>query len=218
MTRQRGSEHLSGKPFGDAMQLEEFLKICRSIKPNKRGCKIWTGVITAKRYPGPRIGNEQKRGNRVVLSAKLGRPIRPGFCACHECDTPLCVNEDHLYEGTHQDNMKDAFYRGRVARGERSGARRHPEKVPRGDAHYSKIHPEKVARGDKHGSRTHPEKWARGERVGSAKLTEPQVLDIRRKHSEELSICALGREYRMSAMSIWDVVHRKTWKHIEEVE
>ncbi len=45
--------------------------------------------------------------SRVMLTAKLGRPIAPKMMACHTCDAPACFNPEHLYEGTHADNMRD---------------------------------------------------------------------------------------------------------------
>jgi hypothetical protein len=49
--------------------------------------------------------------NRAVLEIKLGRPILPGFLACHHCDNPPCCNPGHLYEGTSGDNNRDAWQR-----------------------------------------------------------------------------------------------------------
>lgn len=57
--------------------------------------------------------------HRFSLELKLGRPIKPGMYACHTCDYPPCVNPNHLYEGTHQDNVNDAVRRDRHKRGER---------------------------------------------------------------------------------------------------
>lgn len=33
---------------------------------------------------------------------------------CHHCDTPACWNPDHLFVGTHKDNMRDAYSKNRV--------------------------------------------------------------------------------------------------------
>lgn len=39
-------------------------------------------------------------------------PLGDNFC-CHHCDNPLCVNPEHLRQGTNQDNVNDKMKRGR---------------------------------------------------------------------------------------------------------
>ena len=101
---------------------EHYLsKIDRS---NSEGCHPWTGAKRGRTYHGAySIGPWGKPGtryvgaHRIMLEMKLGRPIRPGFFACHTCDYPRCCNPDHLWEGTAKDNMQDAAKKGRTIKG-----------------------------------------------------------------------------------------------------
>lgn len=58
--------------------------------------------------------------HRIAWEMKNG-PIPPGLFGCHKCDTPSCVNPDHLFLGTIQENFDDMRQKGRHPFGERIG-------------------------------------------------------------------------------------------------
>lgn len=80
------------------------------------GCWIWTAARDSSGYGVVRVAGRQERAHRLSWMVFRG-PIPSGACVCHTCDNPQCVNPDHLWVGTHQDNMDDKVRKGRVPRG-----------------------------------------------------------------------------------------------------
>lgn len=54
-----------------------------------------------------------RRVHRVAWILKHGE-IPTDKEICHTCDVRSCFNPDHLFVGTHLDNMRDAMQKGRV--------------------------------------------------------------------------------------------------------
>ncbi len=82
------------------------------------GCIISTLCKNSRGYANKRmlVDGQWKTFtvHRLVLAHKLGRPIKPGYCACHTCDIRNCINPDHLWEGSVKENSRDRFDKGRI--------------------------------------------------------------------------------------------------------
>ena len=97
------------------------------------GCWLWTGAIGASGYGNFSIDDATVGAHRVAFRLANGR--EPVGLLLHSCDNRRCVRPEHLREGTQAENLQDAVARGRVASGDRNGARLHPERLARGEAH-----------------------------------------------------------------------------------
>lgn len=75
-------------------------------------CWLWTGVVVNGYGALSADARKNMRASRLSWEMHHG-PIPPGMLVCHKCDTPLCVNPDHLFLGSGRDNMQDCLRKGR---------------------------------------------------------------------------------------------------------
>ena len=158
-------------------------------------CWEWQGARIPAGYGSinPKAHEGEKLAHRLVWHVTYG-PIPEGQWVLHKCDNPPCCRPDHLFLGTHRDNMTDMASKGR------QWTQRYPERVVRGDAHPMRRNPDLL-------------KW--GERNPRAKLTEGQVVEIHRRYAAGgISQPALAAEYGVDQALIWRIVHRKAWRHV----
>lgn len=110
-------------------------------------------------------------------------------CVCHTCDIPNCVNPNHLWLGTTQDNTADRDRKGRGAKG--------PD-------------PRKASKGSTNGRAQLSEKDAKFIRYCYKRFKASQDPD---KSSSALR-AQLSKRYNVSDGTIQDIMYGRTWKHI----
>lgn len=131
----------------------------------QNGCILWNGFLDNKGYAC--LGNIKA----YRLSYELFRgAFNKSLFVCHKCDNPQCINPNHLFLGTHQENMDDMKIKGR--------------------GHL-------------------------GEKHGMAKLTNEEVLEMRKMFEcGNISMRKLGRLFGVAYATARNIIKRKYWKHI----
>jgi len=84
----------------------------RRAGPLHTKCWIWIRSPGPTGYGQVRHAGRMQKAHRVAWLLHRG-PIPNGLWVLHKCDVPLCVNPGHLYLGTHQNNVRDMWARGR---------------------------------------------------------------------------------------------------------
>lgn len=77
------------------------------------GCWLWLGAKNRKGYGDFYVSRaSHQQAHRFSWEHHRG-PIPNGKQVCHSCDEPSCVNPDHLWLGTTQENTADMLRKGR---------------------------------------------------------------------------------------------------------
>lgn len=100
-----------------AIKDEKFLKrFWSKVTKIQDGCWIWTGSQTVGGYGSIRLPSpltQKIMAHRASYLIATGQEI-DGLEVCHHCDNPSCVNPQHLWAGTHKENMNDSKNKGRL--------------------------------------------------------------------------------------------------------
>lgn len=108
------------------------IRIANSVSKEGGSCWIWNRSRDKDGYGVLSVGRKQKRAHRMAYECFVGE-IPSGMLVCHTCDVPACVNPDHLFLGTWEENTADMIKKGRKY------------VIPRERHHHSKLTPNQVA-------------------------------------------------------------------------
>lgn len=84
------------------------------VSKSSDGCWLWTGATNGKGYGRFGVGGKNKFAHRVAYEMSRGA-IPLGMIVMHRCDTPACVNPNHLICGTVAENNSDMVAKGRAS-------------------------------------------------------------------------------------------------------
>lgn len=158
-----------------------------------------TKTSTCWLYTGPKGGKNyatfRPYGSVHKLSFRLHKgEIPSGMLVCHKCDNPQCVRPSHLFLGTHKRNTEDMVSKGR------HGSRTHPERWPRGNTHP--LHRDKNLA-------------ARGVQNGNARLTELQVIAIKKMMTaRSLTQHRIAEKFGVSKSTVIRIRNGVFWKEL----
>ncbi len=82
-------------------------------------CWTWVGSANELGYGHMQKGRRGAGRIRATWASCLihGNPVPKGLNALHRCDNPRCVNPDHIFHGTHMQNVHDKIDKGRAKMG-----------------------------------------------------------------------------------------------------
>ncbi len=106
--------------FKGTQNLPPLARFWLQVRKEVNGCWIWVG--SGNTYGVIRVNNRPVKAHRFSWELHEG-PIPNGLRVLHNCpdgDNPRCVNPNHLFLGTDNDNIKDMVKKGRSTRGERN--------------------------------------------------------------------------------------------------
>jgi len=113
--RQRAGRPVSDAPLRRYFATDDIAERLAYYAPpaGPDECWEWTGS-TNKGYGLVAVGGSKMRQAHVIAwQIANNRMLPAGLVVRHTCDNPLCVNPNHLLEGTHAQNNRDKSVRNR---------------------------------------------------------------------------------------------------------
>ena len=92
----------------------ELHYITQYLKETENGCLEWQRGKTSNGYGVVWHKRKPYYVHRMMYLLTHGQ-YDPTLEVCHTCDNPSCGRIEHLFLGTHRDNMQDAKQKGRIS-------------------------------------------------------------------------------------------------------
>lgn len=147
-------------------------KLRARSKDTPGGCRIWVGYCPTKEgYGAFKYRRRRYLTHRAAWIVAHGA-IPDGLLVLHSCDTPGCINAEHLFLGDDATNCHDRDRKGR-------------QRSPRGAAHWS------------------------------AKFSEAQVREFRRRRGAGEKVTALAEEAGISQGHMSNILTRRQWASVK---
>lgn len=89
-----------------------FVRLEKSSTLKESGCIDWTGQKNGSGYGVISVYKKSWLTHRLVWLLNNGL-LPDGLNVLHECDNPACININHLFIGTQDDNVQDMMIKGR---------------------------------------------------------------------------------------------------------
>jgi hypothetical protein len=200
---------------------------------NESRCKEWMGAKVRGGYGVFWDGNNYIYAHRFAYILRHG-VIPDGLCVLHKCDNPSCVNENHLFLGTNQDNTKDMMDKGRwygnihlsqnevnKIREESVNGKKLSDLAEEYNLTYNEVN--YIVRNLKwkdsnYKPRLHPSSWNKGEDNGCAKLNWDTVHEIRDRLRNGETQAKLAIEFNVSPSVVNSIANNKSWKEQLPIE
>lgn len=93
----------------------KFMKLVNTVN----SCWIWTGRKDRDGYGTFNHNGHRIQAHRISYAIYNGK-TPSNLYVCHTCDNPTCVNPQHLFLATQQDNMDDMKHKNRSNIGSKS--------------------------------------------------------------------------------------------------
>lgn len=76
-------------------------------------CWLWTAGVDGSGYGLTKWADKTIGAHKLAYILTNGE-LPEGREVCHRCDNPPCCNPEHLFAGTHLENMRDCVAKGRL--------------------------------------------------------------------------------------------------------
>lgn len=184
------------------------------IRPS--GCWEWTLAPLRSGYGRLTIGAGTVLAHRLSYQLNVG-PIPDGMDILHSCDNRMCVNPEHLFPGTHRDNMDDMVRKGRQF--SKLSISEQAEIVAAPSVTLALAQKHNISRNRLYSLRKErrgvSEGRAGGSRNGRALITEESVIRIFHERRSGRKVRDIACDLGLKTQVVSKVLRRVTWKHVE---